>query len=274
MIKKLCKPSKVGHTGTLDLEAEGVLPIAIGEATKLTSILVDSKKQYYFTIKFGAKTDTADASGEIIETIDIIPTENNCKNICKDFIGEIEQVPPAYSAIKVNGKRSYALAREGKAVPLSSRKIKIYDLQHVKYDSENNTASFLCTCSKGTYIRTLAEDISLCLQSLGFVIELRRLSVGNFNYKNAINISDFKLLDFADQKILLQNKCLKIEGVLDDIPVLDATEDQAQKIRLGQKCLFDLDQSIEKLWVRCDNKLVAIGSLQDRCFKSSRVFNL
>lgn len=274
IIKRSFKPSKVGHTGTLDLEAEGILPIAIGEATKLVSILIDAKKQYAFTVQFGAKTDTADSAGKITETIDHIPSEKECREICSTFIGEVEQTPPAYSALKVNGKRAYKMAREGQDVVLAKRTIQIFDLKCTSYDAANKTASYICECSKGTYIRTLAEDISLSLQSLGFVIELRRLKVGMFAEDNAINISSFEDKDFEEVKTTLHDQCLKVEAVLDDIPVLDANPAQVQKIRFGQKCHFDYDQDCELLWIRNDDKIVAIGSLHQNNFKPSRVFNL
>ncbi len=274
IIKRSFKPSKVGHTGTLDLEAEGILPIAIGEATKLVSVLIDAKKQYSFTVQLGAKTDTADSAGKIIDRTENIPSEEECQEICSSFIGEIEQTPPAYSALKINGKRAYKIAREGGEVKLTKRKIHIFSLECTNYDADNKTANFICDCSKGTYIRTLAEDISLSLQSLGFVIELRRLKVGMFTSENAINISSFEDKDFEEIKNTLHNQCLKVEAVLDDIPVLDASLAQVQKIRFGQKCHFDYDQNCELLWIRHDNKIVAIGALHQNNFKPSRVFNL
>lgn len=273
MVKRSFKGDKVGHTGTLDLEAEGVLPMAIGEATKLVSILIDAKKQYAFTIKFGAKTDTADSAGKIIETVDYIPSKQECEQVCSSFIGVIEQMPPAYSALKINGQRAYKLAREGQEVVLNKRSINIYDLKCTDFDAEKGTASYICDCSKGTYIRTLAEDISLSLQSLGFVIELRRLKVGMFDAESAIDVSSYLAMDFADAARLLQDKCLKIEDVLDDIPVLEASDVCAERIYFGQKCQFDDDQNYDLSWVRHNNRIIAVGSLFERNFKSSRVFN-
>ncbi|MBY0533726.1 MAG: tRNA pseudouridine(55) synthase TruB [Rickettsiaceae bacterium] len=274
LVKRIFKGSKIGHTGTLDVEAEGVLPIAIGEATKLVSILIDAKKQYEFTIKFGAKTDTADSSGKVIETSEYIPNRDECRLVCSEFIGPIEQVPPAYSALKINGERAYKLARAGKEVELAKRTIEIYGLKCTSYSQEEAMASYVCECSKGTYIRTLAEDISLSLQSLGFVVELRRTRVGMFDAKTAIDISSCSQMVLEEAKLLLQEKCLKIEAVLDDIPVLDASNSQTQKIRFGQACQFDTDQNFELVWVRNNGNIVAIGSLNSNNFKSSRVFNL
>lgn len=274
MVKRSFRDYKVGHTGTLDLEAEGILPMAIGEATKLVSILIDAKKQYQFSVKFGAKTDTADSAGKTIESCEYIPSEKECINVCNKFIGNIQQIPPAYSALKVNGQRAYKLAREGQNVELQSRNIEIYDLKCLSYDEINGTATYICVCSKGTYIRTLAEDISLSLQSLGYVIELRRLRVGMFDMTTAVNISDCVALSHDEIKTLLQKKCLKMESVLDDIPVLEADETKFQKIRFGQPCSFDGADDSELVWIKFNGRILAIGGLASNNFKSSRVFNL
>ena len=270
LVKSYFKNCKIGHTGTLDLEAEGVLPVAIGQATKLVSILMDSKKQYVFTIQFGAQTTTADAAGEIIKKTDFIPSELDCYQICTQFIGKINQTPPAYSALKVNGVRAYKLARENKAFELKQRSITIYDLTLLKYDVQNKTATYVVACSKGTYVRTLAEDISLSLHSLGFVIELRRTRVGVFNEENSINILDLSYETFDEARVLVESKCLKVEEVLDDIPVLEVDELVAQKIRYGQQCDFDKADNCDQIWLKYDGKILAIGSLSDNNFKSSR----
>lgn len=274
IIKRILNKPKIGHCGTLDLEAEGVLPLAIGEATKLVQFLINAKKTYVFTIKFGAKTDSADFTGKTIAITGNIPSKEECYKICKNFIGVQEQIPPAFSAIKVNGVRSYKLARQNNAKVLNSRKIEIFNLEMLEFDEANQTATFLTTCSKGTYIRTLAEDIALSLQSLGFVIKLRRTQVGMFIEDNAVNISqlDHTPQEFACQ--LLEEKSLRIETVLDDIPVIDATIEQFTKIKHGQKCYFDLKSDINSLWVRYQGVLIAIGSVNNNCFNSLRVFNL
>jgi tRNA pseudouridine55 synthase len=250
------------------------LPIAIGEATKLASILVNAKKRYEFTIQFGAETDTADASGRILRSTLNIPDKHNCYAVCSNFIGKIEQIPPSYSALKINGQPAYKLARQGKEVNLKKRIVQIFNLKCIDYDAKAKTACYVCDCSKGTYIRTLAEDISLSLQSLGFVIELRRLRVGIFDSETAINISSLQDKNPEEVRKSLSDKCLKIESVLDDIPVLDATDDQMRKIRFGQTCYFDLENDFELAWVRHDETIVAIGSLYQKSFKSSRVFNI
>ncbi len=274
IIKKHLAGIKVGHCGTLDVEAEGVLPLAIGQATKLVRILVDAKKTYIFTIQFGKQTDTGDASGTIIAVTDNIPLKIQSYDICKKFIGIIQQRPPAFSAIKVNGVRSYKLAREDLAVALTPRNIEIYNLQCLNFDCENSRATYQVECSKGTYVRTLAEDIALSLQSLAFVLELRRTKVGLFTAENAVKLTE---LDGQRQETItefLEAKSIKTEAILDDILVVDATTDQAQKIIYGQKCFFEYPQNVELMWVRYQGSLLAIGSLTENCFISFRVFNL
>jgi tRNA pseudouridine55 synthase len=275
IVKKSFPKRKIGHTGTLDLEADGVLPIAVGEATKLVSFLMDAVKKYQFTIKFGAKTDTADASGTIIAESDYIPTLEECRDVCRDFIGEIKQMPPAYSALKIAGKRAYDLARRGETVILQERKVTIYDLQFINYNPQERSATYVCTCSKGTYIRSLAEDISLRLKTLGYVIELTRLSVGKFHRENSLDAEMLLKLGGEEASKLLSSQYSKIESILDDIPVLEATKAQVQKIYFGQEVIFDEVDDLSKVWVKdSDSKLIAIGSLYSKRFKSSRVFNL
>ena len=273
IVKNYFRNSRIGHTGTLDLEAEGVLPIAIGQATKLVNILIDSLKEYVFTIQFGAQTDTGDLAGKIIKKTDIIPTEKECLDVCHKFIGKIEQIPPVYSALKINGVRAYKLARQNKEFEVKPRFITIYDLKLLSYDNHNRLATYVVSCSKGTYVRTLAEDISLSLHSLGFVVELRRTKVGIFTEENSINIFNVNCKTFNEAHALIKSKCLKVEDVLDDIPVLEVDELVAQKIRYGQQCDFDKVGNHNQIWLKHDNKILAIGSLSDKSFKSSRVFN-
>ncbi|XVN43381.1 MAG: tRNA pseudouridine(55) synthase TruB [Candidatus Rickettsia vulgarisii] len=272
--RNLPKGTKVGHCGTLDVEAEGILPLAIGEATKLVRILMDAKKTYVFTMQFGKKTNTADVAGNVIETIDHIPTEQECIDVCSKFIGTIEQLPPAFSALKINGIRAYKLARENLSVELSPRNIEIFKLTCLNFDQENQQATYEVECSKGTYVRTLVEDIALSLQSLAFVVELQRSKAGLFAADNAIKLTDIQLQDQESIKKFLIDKSIKIEAILDDILVLDVTPQQAQQIIYGQKCYFDQIDNINLMWVRHNNLLLAIGSVTNNCFRSLRVFNL
>jgi tRNA pseudouridine55 synthase len=265
--------AKIGHTGTLDPEAEGILPLAIGEATKLTNILIDSKKTYQFKIQFGTKTDSGDIAGNVVEQTAYTPSRSECENVVKKFIGEITQTPPIYSAIKIDGVRAYKKARNNENFAIPSRKIHIYDLKFVNYDPENRCASFIAICSKGTYIRTLAEDIALSLQSLGFVIELRREQVGIFTTKNAVNIDDLDNIALHDAKQYLLQLMSRIDTVLDDIPVLDVDDTTYYKVRCGQEVLLEYE-NIDLLWLRYSGNLLAIGKVVQGRFFSSRVFNI
>lgn len=268
----LGKEYKIGHTGTLDPKADGVLPLALGEATKLTSYLVDAQKTYQFTICFGKKTSTGDIEGEVIEVSDYIPTQDECEKVALKFLGDVTQIPPKYSALKVNGQRAYKLAREGKEVDIKPRVIKIYSCKLLEYDGDKGHATYVVTCSKGTYIRTLAEDISKSLKTSGFVLELHRLRVGDFDIANAINLKDLPEEQLAAKKMLLE-KLLRVESVLADIPELEIDDITADRIRFGQKISID-HGDLPQVAIMNKNQLVAIGSISSGCFQSQRVFNL
>ena len=222
--------TKVGHGGTLDPLASGVLPIAIGEATKVAGRMLDATKQYAFTIHFGEQTDTLDAEGQIIATSDVHPTAEQVAAVLSDFTGPIEQIPPAYSALKIDGKAAYARARAGEEVELKPRRVTIHELRLISATS--NEASFLTTVSKGTYIRSLARDIALALNSVGHVTMLRRTRAGPFSLEQAISL-DF--LGEAAKARRLTETVLPLEAALDDIPALPVTPDQAQLLRFGQR---------------------------------------
>ena len=177
---------KVGHTGTLDPNATGILPILIGKGTKMSKYLINHDKIYTVTLKLGEKTDTADSEGNIIEEktvkVDALKKENIMK-VLKRFIGKQEQIPPIYSAIKVNGKKLYEYARSGENVEIKARKIEIYNINLIKIDSENKEIIFEVSCSKGTYIRSLCEDIAKELDTVGYMKELNRTKVGEFEIR-------------------------------------------------------------------------------------------
>lgn len=199
IVKKLLKAKKVGHGGTLDPLASGVLPICINKATKTTEKTMNFSKEYFFNITFGEERTTADAEGEVIKTSNIIPIENEIRNILNNFIGEIQQTPPIYSAIKVNGKRAYDLARNNQNVELQARLVKVFELNFLGFENEK-TAKFSVKCGKGFYIRSLAVDISKALNTVGYVSYLRRTEVGVFNRDNMITLE--KLKEIYDNKEL------------------------------------------------------------------------
>ncbi len=268
-VKKILGKVKIGHTGTLDVEAEGVLPLAIGEATKLVQFLIDAKKEYRFKVQFGSSTDTGDKAGKILKTTDHIPTKTEAEAVCEKFIGIITQTPPAFSALKISGVPAYKLARAGQEVILKPRNIEIFSLKMESYDEKEKTAIYYAECSKGTYIRTLAEDISLSLQSLGFVLELARTRVGAFSAENALKPSE--LIDLSAEVIL--GRLQKIEVVLADILVFDIDVDIALKVRHGKQIPIAY-KDIERIWLRANNKILAIGSIRNGYFNSARVLNL
>jgi tRNA pseudouridine55 synthase len=221
---------KVGHGGTLDPLASGVLPIALGEATKLAGRMLDATKDYQFTIKFGEETDTLDAEGRVAATSALRPTLEQLEAILPRFTGEIEQVPPAYSALKIGGKAAYKRARVGEVVELEPRKVTVHELRLASADG--NEATLSATVSKGTYIRSLARDIARALNSVGHVTMLRRTRSGPFSLKTAISL-DF--LTEAAKARQLTRTVLPLEAALDDIPALPVTPGQAQLLRHGQR---------------------------------------
>jgi tRNA pseudouridine55 synthase len=222
--------TKVGHGGTLDPLASGVLPIALGEATKLCGRMLDATKAYDFAIRFGEETDTLDAEGEVVAASDARPTSDQVENILPRFTGEIEQIPPAYSAVKVEGKAAYARARAGEEVELKSRRVTILDFRLVEATSD--TATLSATVSKGTYVRSLARDIAHALGTVGHVSYLRRTRAGPFALEQAVSL-DF--LEETAKARQLTRAVLPLQAALDDIPALPVTPDQAQLLRHGQK---------------------------------------
>jgi len=228
---------KVGHGGTLDPLASGVLPIALGEATKLSGRMLGADKGYDFTIRFGEETDTLDLEGVVVARSDRKPTPEEIEATLPRFTGEIEQVPPAFSALKVDGKRAYDLARAGKDVALASRRVRIARLS-VHHSSERRNdggkleeITLSAIVSKGTYIRSLARDIAHALDSVGYVTMLRRTRAGPFTLEGAISLD--KLDELAKARDLEQ-ALLPLTAGLDDIPALPVTPDQARALREGR----------------------------------------
>ena len=236
--------TKVGHGGTLDPLASGVLPIALGEATKLAGHMLDATKAYEFTIAFGTQTDTLDLEGKIIATSDARPTLAEVEAILPRFTGPIEQVPPIYSAIKIGGKAAYARARAGETLEMETRQVAIHSLCVSAAPREQNdfaqrrggaevlsSVTLSATVSKGTYIRSLARDIALALNTVGHVTMLRRTKAGPFTLESAISLD--KLADAAKARALTR-MVLPLSAGLDDIPALPVTPDQARLLRQGQ----------------------------------------
>lgn len=270
--RALPKSTKIGHAGTLDPAATGVLPIAIGEATKLIQFIMDDRKKYYFKVQFGIQTDSADQEGEVIGRCDSEVKLSDIERVISKFIGNISQTPPKYSALKINGVRAYELARKGEEFELKNRFVTIYQLNLLDFNVSLQQASFEVKCSKGTYVRTLAEDIAKELQNLAFVLELRRLEVGSFKIDNSIPSKQLHNLLKSDLSQLVSDKMQRAEIALDDIPAVEINDDLAIKIRHGQKILCNV-ADYELCWLKHGNNLVAVGKFQQGIFYSVRVFN-
>ena len=222
--------TKVGHGGTLDPLASGVLPIALGEATKLCGRMLDATKTYDFTIRFGEETDTLDAEGKVTGNSDIRPSRDQLEAVLPRFIGQIEQTPPVYSALKIDGKAAYARARAGEDVEIKPRSITIFDLRLLEQSPDS--ATFSTNVSKGTYIRSLARDIARALGTVGHISYLRRTRAGPFGLDRAVSL-DF--LEETAKARQLTRTVLPLVAALDDIPALHVTPDQAQLLRHGQR---------------------------------------
>jgi len=258
--------TKVGHGGTLDPLASGVLPIALGEATKLCGRMLDATKAYEFTIKFGEETDTLDAEGEIVATSDVRPTLEQLEAVLPRFTGEIEQVPPAYSALKIGGKAAYTRARAGEEVELKPRSVTVQSLA-LHRPREMTLAAEV---SKGTYIRSLARDIAHALGTVGHVSYLRRTRAGPFGLDQAVSL-DF-LTEIAKARQLTR-AVLPLQAALDDIPALPVTPDQAQLLRHGQK-LFGFPAKPGLQLATEDERPVALVEASADGLKVVRGFNL
>ena len=203
IVKKITK-EKVGHTGTLDPNATGVLPLLIGKATRISKYLINHDKTYIATLKLGIKTDTADAEGKIISEKEVKDLNiEKVKKVLEEIIGKHEQIPPMYSAIKIKGKKLYEYARMGKSVAVEPRKIEIYNTKLLDFDKKENEIVFKIECSKGTYIRTVCEEIAEKLDTVGFMKELERIKVGKFSIDQTVGIDDIrKNEDIINEKII------------------------------------------------------------------------
>lgn len=229
-VRRLTDAAKAGHGGTLDPLATGILPIALGEATKTVSYVMDGTKVYRFTLKFGEATETDDSEGDVVETSEARPTDDEILAGLALFTGEIEQIPPIYSAVKVDGKRAYALARDDQEVELKSRIVQVDRFEMIERPDPDH-ATFEVTCGKGTYIRSLGRDLARHLGTVGHVAMLRRTAVGPFGEKDTISLESLAELGHSAP---LSERLLPIETALDDIPALALTEVEARRLRLGQ----------------------------------------
>ena len=276
-VRWLLQAQKAGHGGTLDPLATGILPIALGEATKTIPYCQDHLKTYSFTILWGEERSTDDAEGEVTATSPVRPNEAAIREILPRFTGEIEQVPPRFSAIKIDGQRAYDLAREGEIVEMASRAAWIESLELL--ETLPDRARFRCICGKGTYMRSLARDMARALATAGHIVDLRREAVGPFTLENAISLA--KLEEIGHSAVL------PVETVLGDIPALALNEREAAQLKSGQSLSFIARADMERLHragldldrpdtalATCNGKPIALVDVDGVEIRTRRVLNL
>lgn len=278
-VKRLLNAAKVGHGGTLDPLASGILPIALGEATKTVSWAMDGEKEYVFTIKFGEATATDDREGEVTAESDVRPSDDRISEVLPAFIGEIDQIPPRYSAIKINGERAYDRARDGEDFEMKSRRVTIVDLV-LEDRPDRDHAVVRCRSGKGVYVRSLARDISVALGTVGHVADLRRTAVGPFREKDAISLENLEALGHSARD---SGPLLPVETALDDIPALALTEAEARRLTQGQAIpalpvasrspFKDISQG-DMVSTMFGNRLVALAEIKGGEIRPVRVMNL
>ena len=264
-VKKILN-TKVGHTGTLDPNATGVLPLLLGKGTKFSKYLINHDKKYIATLQLGIKTSTADVEGEIIEKKSVelfIYKEEYLTDILNSFIGKQIQTPPMYSAIKVKGKKLYEYARNNVEVEIPKREIEIYSMQLVDFSIENNQVKFSVECSKGTYIRSLCESIAEKLGTVGYMIELNRVKAGEFDIEKSVTIED--LQKFKDDKDWLDNNIITLEDLLKNNTIINIDNIDIDKFFNGVKIYINKPDGIYA--VKCDGKFIGSGIVQNNRIK-------
>ena len=279
-VRRLFNAQKAGHAGTLDPLATGVLPIALGEATKTVPFLMDADKTYRFTIAWGVTTASFDREGAVIATSDVRPSQAAIEAALPAFVGEILQVPPAFSAIKVDGERAYDLARAGETVELKARPVVIHSARLTAAPDADH-AEIEIDCGKGTYVRSLVRDLAQALGACGHVDMLRRTRVGRFTEAKAITL---EILEDLSHKRALLEALLPVETALDDIPALAVTTEDAFRLKQGRSIVL-VPRQVEALKARLkpgartvsamtDGMVVALCEMRAGRLEPSRVFNL
>jgi tRNA pseudouridine55 synthase len=278
VIKRLFSAKRAGHAGTLDPLASGGLPIALGEATKTVPFVMDGRKRYRFTVRWGEERDTDDSEGRILATSDCRPTDDAIRALLPRFIGLIEQVPPQFSAVKIRGERAYDLARDGEAIDLKPRPVEIFELTIVNQPDGDHTV-FEAECGKGTYVRSVARDIGRLLGTFGHVSALRRTVCGPFDERDMISLEQLEALcnRAASGEGSLADALLPVETALDDIPALAVTRADAARLHRGQAVLLrgrDAPQTNGTVYVTVGGRLLALAEICNGELIPKRVFNL
>jgi tRNA pseudouridine55 synthase len=267
-VKFLFNAKKAGHAGTLDPLASGILPIALGEATKTVPVVQDGTKSYRFRVRWGEESATDDAEGEIVARSDLRPAPAEIESFLPRFVGAILQTPPTFSAIRIAGARAYDLAREGETFEIEPRPIHVYRLELIS--AEPDAAVLEAECGKGAYVRAIARDLGRALGCYGHVIELRRTRVGPFSVDSAIPLD--RLPDDAD---LMARAIVPLQAGLAEIPIVPVGRSGAAILRRGQKLLLRGPAPIQgRAYVECFGTPIAFGVVEDGYFVSTRVFNL
>ena len=264
-VKKMFN-EKVGHTGTLDPMATGVLPLLIGKGTQCSKYLINHDKIYNVTLQLGEKTDTADSEGKVIETKEVKEKtlkKENIEKILEKFKGKQEQIPPIYSAIKVNGKKLYEYARKGQEVEIKPRKIEIYNIELLNIKEKQKQIEFQVSCSKGTYIRSLCEDIAQRLETVGYMLELKRIQVGNFNIKEAITIE--QLENNIDNKEFIEENFIQFEEIFENKEKIELDDRKLRLFLNGVQLTSDKKEGIYKIYN--NNKFIGIGIVENKLLK-------
>ena len=262
ILRRITKIKQIGHTGTLDPFAEGVLPICIGKSTRLIEYL-DDDKAYIGTVQFGSATTTYDIEGEISKTSDKKITIEDLEQILSQFRGEIEQIPPIYSAIKINGKKLYEYARKGETVDIKSRKVNISKLEIVNFNKENQTAELLIECSKGTYIRSIANDIGEALNCYGHLIKLVRIKAGKFSLKDTKKLEELETIEEIEKNLIYPLEYL-------NFPKYELNESEKEKVSHGMS--IEINASDGLITLIQNNELIAVCSIENKKAKMLKVF--
>ena len=265
VVKRGLSAKKAGHAGTLDPLASGILPIALGEATKTVPFVMDGRKSYVFTVAWGAETNTDDAEGEIVARTDKVPSPAEIEALLPRFTGSIQQVPPRFSAIKIQGERAYDLARDGEAVELQARTVEIDRLALVHHEGDRSVIE--ADCGKGTYVRAIARDLGRALGCLGHIAALRRTRVGPFTEHDAVTVDDI-----ATDPAALR----PVETALSEIPAIAVSRDMAGRLMRGQSIILRGREAplSGKVYATCNGVLVAVGDVERGELVPHRVFNL
>jgi len=270
VVKRAFSAKKAGHAGTLDPLASGLLPIALGEATKTVPFVMDGRKAYQFTVAWGTQTNTDDTEGSVIATSDKRPDEASILALLPRFTGTILQTPPKFSAIKIAGERAYDLARDGETVELEARPVEIDSLVIVSHDGA--TTTFEAECGKGTYVRAIARDLGLALGCLGHVAHLRRTRVGPFTVAEAASVETLR-----ESPEIALTALQPVKAALTLIPEIVLHRDAAARLKRGQSALLrgaGAPIELQAAYATCAGTLVATGSVENGEFIPHRVFNL